>query len=77
MNFIYTMNVVYKIDSQASLCNLFKLIESKAYDKKLLLYCSDKEFYLVKVGSKCSDEPIFKTEFLDAIIQFVEQWESV
>lgn len=71
------MNVVYKVDSQASLCNLFNLIKQEALDNKLMLFCSDKEFYLHEVGKPCGDSPIFKSEFLDAIIQFVDQYEYI
>jgi hypothetical protein len=76
MNIIHTIHVKEDIGNQADLVACFHLLEQEAREKKLLIYAVLGNFKIRKVGSTCGEEPLFVTQELDAIKQFIDQYKK-
>jgi hypothetical protein len=76
MNIIYTIHVKHDIGNQAELVTCFNLLKQEALEKKLLISACLGKFSIDKVGSTGRDMPLFITEELDALKQFIDQYKE-
>lgn len=74
MNFIRTIHIKYEIDSQPAIVSTYNLLVQDARSKDLFLYCIKDSFVLKEKGTTVGDAALFETDDLNAVMQFVDQF---
>lgn len=75
INYLHTITINYKVNSEVDLINAFKAIEKSAYDeKKLMLFSMPTAFAVYKVGEPVGNPPLFKSTSLNEVCEFINNY---